>query len=561
VLEPAWGKGSCCPNESFLLEAAYVCGAAMGTIIPFKGNLEKICFYVVLATAISIAAVGTPILVFSLTRNQLIASWKSVSSSYVRGILVRSDRISAELRKETRVLGALGTNSTDRCSDANIRLMRDVVIRQVDFAVVGYQRDNRLLCSSLGRHPDGIPIGPVTFTAQYTVRTDVRLDFSPDVLFIAVEYDGWTFLIPKYQPIDIHVQDGVSLATFSTMTRDIRTSLGHIRPEWMLAAKPGHEISFVDDGYVVSVLLSPLYPTGAIAALPLAEARPSRAVIEGLATGAAIVAGVSIAAWIVYLARQWRIVSPLTLNRAIRNDELSLVYQPVIELRTGRWVGAEVLLRWKRGGKEVPTEVFIKAAENYGLIGKLTGKLFSLVEREAAKIFAADASFFLSLNLAGTDVQSMHVVTQLQRLIKECGAEPDRFKIEITERGLLDETVAKEVVDRIRAIGIRTMIDDFGVAFSNLDYLTMFNFDYLKIDRMFIRGLGASSVAGEVAFHIIALAQSLKLGVVAEGVEDKQQAALLRDHGVEFAQGWLFSRPKSVSELVEFIRAAGPTNI
>ncbi len=127
--------------------------------------------------------------------------------------------------------------------------------------------------------------------------------------------------------------------------------------------------------------------------------------------------------------------------------------------------------------------------------------------------------------------------------------------VEVTESSFVDPASANRTIARIHALGIRVAIDDFGTGFSGLSQLTQLRADCLKIDKIFVDAIGTGSVTSEVVLHIIAMARSLKLTLISEGVETHAQAEFLRQHGVAFAQGWLFGKAQPLDEL---LRPAGP---
>ncbi len=135
------------------------------------------------------------------------------------------------------------------------------------------------------------------------------------------------------------------------------------------------------------------------------------------------------------------------------------------------------------------------------------------------------------------------------------GATASNFLLEITERGFLDVTATKSAIEALRARSLAIAIDDFGTGYSSLSYLETLDVDYLKIDRSFVDAIGTAAATSHVVEHIMALAHSLGLRMVAEGVERSEQAAFLARHGVQFAQGWLFGKPVPFDQLLRQAQA------
>lgn len=521
--------------------------------IPFKNGWERCSIYAWVTLALAFSLVALPLSAYFAAHAQILAYGKDVALGYAQNVLERSERISDALERDLQELETVG--GSDPCSDAHLDLMRDLALQSIDFMVIGHLSGNTLRCSSYGRHPEGVDLGPPSYVGQYKVRKHVRLSATSRGDFLTVEDRGWIFFFSPNQPIDVPVRGVVSLATYSSIAHEFRTNTGTVKPQWMNAGRAGQETTFTDDGYVVAVLESSRYPTGVIAALPISRFSSLKTLTESLAVVMALLIGLLLSALALYLARKRTTVSSWTLHRALKGGEIHMVYQPIVNLNTGAWVGAEALMRWRRSeAVEIPPDVFIAKAESLGMIGEFTQRMLALVAQDARQIFARTGQFYLSINLAADDVKSDGMIAELRTLLADSGGNPQRFKIEITERSILDESLGKDALNAIRALGLRVVVDDFGTGGANLKYLTTFTFDDLKIDKVFVQGIGTNAVTAEVAFHIVRIAQSLNMGLIAEGVETEVQAESLRRAGVESAQGWLYSRPRTAAALIDALQ-------
>jgi sensor c-di-GMP phosphodiesterase-like protein len=164
----------------------------------------------------------------------------------------------------------------------------------------------------------------------------------------------------------------------------------------------------------------------------------------------------------------------------------------------------------------------------------------------------------VAINCSAADLESQEFADMVSGLIRTPGLAPENIVIEATERRLFNTELVRSNVAAVRRIGVPVAIDDFGTGYSSLSYLELFRTDFLKIDQSFIGTVGTDAVTSQVVPHIIEMAKSLGMQMIAEGVETEAQARYLRERGVQYAQGWLFARPMSAQDLAAFIRATVP---
>ncbi len=239
------------------------------------------------------------------------------------------------------------------------------------------------------------------------------------------------------------------------------------------------------------------------------------------------------------------------LHKAIERNELALHYQPKIDVRGARMVGAEALMRWNRGGELIAPSAFIPLAEESGLIVPLS----EWVVHEAARQARAwqdrfGAGLTIAINLPPRIFERSDLVELIQGAVAACGVAPSAIELEITETGLMKELHnVIPTLHRLNQIGVQISIDDFGTGYSSLAYLTSLPISELKVDRSFIRELGRTPKGSAVVTAIIALARSLNLRVVAEGVENLRQMQALRRLGCSVMQGFLFSGAKPAVDI------------
>ena len=235
------------------------------------------------------------------------------------------------------------------------------------------------------------------------------------------------------------------------------------------------------------------------------------------------------------------------LRRALDRREFRIHYQPVVSLTTGQITGAEALLRWKHPERGlVPPMDFIPLAEETGLIVEIGAWVLKEACRQMKEWQEklGQAQLEIGVNLSSRQFQVPGLVAQVAEVLQSTGLSPRSLRLEVTESLLMDKhpNVAQTMIE-LRAMGVRIDLDDFGTGYSSLSYLHQFPIDTLKIDRSFVQRMGATDDRLEIVNTILALANSLDMEVVAEGVETEQQLDLLRKMRCSYAQGYHLSRP------------------
>ncbi|MDN0074996.1 EAL domain-containing protein [Crenobacter sp. SG2303] len=251
----------------------------------------------------------------------------------------------------------------------------------------------------------------------------------------------------------------------------------------------------------------------------------------------------ALAGIVTYLAlRRWRSLNG-RLEQALRNQEFLPYYQPLIDSRSGRCVGAEVLMRWQPpGGALIPPDRFIPQLEENGQIAAATTLLMRQVAADLAGL-SLPPDFHLSINISPCQLTDPALAADCRLLQDAVAANQGQIVLELTERVALESTgVTQETLQRLRDQGVKIAIDDFGTGHSSLAYLTELKVDYLKIDRRFVSTI-RDDVPSAVLDAIIALGRQLNLVTVAEGVENERQLAYLRTRRVSLLQGYLYARP------------------
>lgn len=259
--------------------------------------------------------------------------------------------------------------------------------------------------------------------------------------------------------------------------------------------------------------------------------------------------GVGLAA-LVLLARRASLTPERQLFLALERGELDVRYLPLVDARTGRCTGAEVLLRWDHPslGRLRP-DTFVPLAEETGLILPITEWLLRRVASDFPGALPDPSSFHLSVNLSGAHLRSPGTVEAIRRAVAGTALSPRQLVFEVTERDLVQDESAQHVLAGLEEWGASLALDDFGTGFSNLSALQRFRVEYLKLDRSLLSGIGRGGLADTVLDSVVDLASRLEMAVVAEGVETRDQLEALGKRGVHLCQGWYFSRPVPFDEL------------
>jgi predicted signal transduction protein with EAL and GGDEF domain len=241
------------------------------------------------------------------------------------------------------------------------------------------------------------------------------------------------------------------------------------------------------------------------------------------------------------------------LRRAIENNEISPHFQPIISLKDGSLLGFEALARWidAEMGFVSPAK-FIPLAEERGIIGRLTDTLLEQAARTAADW---PDDLFLSFNLSSVQLIDRNAAHQILTIIERAGLPPQRLEIEVTETAMMaDPAIAAQIIEDLHQAGVRVSMDDFGTGQSSLGRLRELKLDKVKIDRSFIMAIGDDRPAQHIVRAILEMCAGLDLAVVAEGIEEIDQAENLKRFGCDAGQGYLFGKPQDAHTTMNYIR-------
>lgn len=243
------------------------------------------------------------------------------------------------------------------------------------------------------------------------------------------------------------------------------------------------------------------------------------------------------------------------IRRGLEEGSFSVLYQPIVDLKSGRIAAAEALVRLEDPDEgAIPPDAFIPVAEETGLVTEIS----RFVLKEAcvtAKLCAErldNPDFAIAVNVSARELGSQDYARMVGAILSNVGLSPHNLELEVTERAFLRDTAeSRSVIEYLRALGVRLAIDDFGTGQTSIAYLQRYPFEKLKLDRSYVSGATAAGNARALASAVLALARELNLRVVGEGVETEEEAIWLRHKGCDFGQGYFFSRPLPRADFLE----------
>ncbi|MDY6977446.1 MAG: EAL domain-containing protein [Pseudomonadota bacterium] len=254
--------------------------------------------------------------------------------------------------------------------------------------------------------------------------------------------------------------------------------------------------------------------------------------------------------------RRLSITTELKRVLASQQNELSMVYQPKVDLKTMKVCSMEALIRWNSSTLGfVPPDEFITIAEQAGLIEQVTMWVMKQTITDLSYFRSKGYQFTVAMNLSTQDIQNKVLLSKLVALLTQKGLSPEALELEITESDLVaDASLAIENLSELTARGFHFAIDDFGTGYSSLAYLKNLPVKTIKIDKSFILALASDENDQQIVHTVLSLASVFNLKVVAEGVEDVASLKILKDWGCDIAQGYYISRPLNRSDLEDWLQ-------
>jgi sensor c-di-GMP phosphodiesterase-like protein len=483
------------------------------------------------------------------------ATEKTLSLNNAQDVLRRIDETSSQFREGAQ---RLEQANLPPCSPQDIKLMRQVDLGSSYLKAVGRVTHDTLLCTSQGM-ANPISLGKPDLVADHDVSEyfNRNLAGQPSYPLNVFAVGEFAMIVDPKLAVDVSTEGpDVELAVFvpSAGHRDRIAAQGQDFPsDWFEPVDQGAQSTFLNNGYLVTRVRSARWDLAVVAATPQRYIfqRIAHFAVFLLPIGALFGAILSLS---VSLLTRIHSSFPTMLRRALKDGNLYVLYQPVVELETRRVIGAEALVRWRSSHADMRPDYFIPQAEQCGMIQLITKEVLGMVARDLPQFLKMDPKFRVAVNFSAVDLCDNRMIDAMDEFLRISGARPENVEIEATERAFLQGPDTAELIDALRAKGFSVAIDDFGTGYSSLSCLQSLSLDTLKIDRAFVETINTDGVTSQVVLHIIEMAHSLRLEMVAEGVETEPQAQYLVKRGVRYAQGWHFGRPTEIGRLCEQIR-------
>jgi len=488
-------------------------------------------------------------------RDEAIAQQRAQLEDTASTVLARVEEVAYQLREAS---DQLALYSADPCSNEALRAMRISTLAHRYVQAALYIEDNQILCSSVELHRPPLVLGSSSGRnfrgSEIWVDVELPWEEASDPMMIVRADSGFGVAL-NADEVFFNLEPsatGVIVLEYTEEGPTLLAQSGELAIDASLVelvTERGVGTHVLGDN-VVRFQTSEGDFTLGVLTLGLQSAAESGAGEQMLRVLPFALAGGTVLAALATLMFFRRRSFRKDIEAGIRQQEFFLQYQPIMDINIHQVIGAEALIRWHRNGELIQPDVFIPLAEREGVIQSVTDEVMRLVATDMAELLKRRDNFYISINVSGQDLIDPDLPARLQRFLNSAGVNANRFLIEITESSFADRQTTQESIRAIRQMGFRVAIDDFGTGFSNFAHLQLYDIDYLKIDRLFVETIAFDEVKTQLVFHLIELANKLKVDVIAEGVEQEVQADILRSKGVNCAQGWLYSKPISSKQLV-----------
>jgi sensor c-di-GMP phosphodiesterase-like protein len=512
---------------------------------------NKRIFFAVIA---GILIAGTPMAAFNYWLSELVArqGQDEVDLSARRTITIVEERITRVLS----VLDELVARGVDSCKPAHLDILRRTTLATIPIKELSIVApDGGTLCTD-----HGLSLGPrFVITSQRIGANDTFLDVlrlnDKAAVRIRRATQGGFANIAALMPAELFMAQtsthgGPIVGYARISTRDGTT----------VHEKGAMSDSAMGDDRLISSLNSDRFGLNVSLAIGRTTGGGAYGDMHSLGMVATGVIAILLCAFALLVPREYRKNPIDDMERGLKAGEFVPYYQPIVDITTGKLMGAEVLVRWKKSdGTMISPGAFIPLAESSGMIIALTRSLMYSVREEIGSALASRPDFKIGFNLAAQHFRDEKIVSDVQAIFGKAQIRLSQVVLEVTERQPLENlTVARRVIAALQGIGVRIAIDDVGTGHSGLSYMLKLGVDILKIDKMFIDALGNDANSTAIIETLINLARNMRMEIVAEGVETFEQVVSLRERGIHAAQGFVFAPPLPGASFLQLLEAIDP---
>jgi sensor c-di-GMP phosphodiesterase-like protein len=491
------------------------------------------------------------------------AVWRLTEEKLLVDASTAADQFITIMDESTSLLKSMNASHGEFCSDSELAGFRDAVFHAQKLKDAGRMQDGIMDCSALfGKEH----LSEETFHPTLTIQNGVKvyIDLPPyrsDTWRAYIFQQGNSYVVETSERAKTFQRSEI----FYESTLVDAVSHQRVRPSGLAVEYPDAILDHDTRGRLGELLyVTECEPhsdmcTSAFTSISV-QLRNNRMLL-GLY---AALGGVSCAfvGMLLFLTHLRRHDMARQLRRAIGRAEVGIVYQPIVDLASGKMVGAEALARWKdEEGYAVNPEVFVGLAEEHGFVGELTALVVRTVLLDLGVAMRLESGFRVNVNATGTDLKSTGFLTMLKESLEQAGVEPARLAIEVTEGSTVRNPTEIRAIGELSARGHSVQIDDFGTGYSSLAYLKDLKVDTIKIDKAFTRSIGTEAVTLGILPQILAMADTLHLQVIVEGIETVEQAAYFAGKARPvFGQGWHFGKPMAAEELLRLLLRQAQAN-
>jgi EAL domain-containing protein (putative c-di-GMP-specific phosphodiesterase class I) len=249
-----------------------------------------------------------------------------------------------------------------------------------------------------------------------------------------------------------------------------------------------------------------------------------------------------------------KIKMEIKIKEAFANKEFCLYYQPIVDLQTREVVGAEALMRWQRPKEVISPGIFIELLENSAMMVPVGEWIIEQACMDLKDFHKVHPNFVTSINVTARQLLAPNFFDYLESTTNQQGISPHHVKLEMTERIMMEGSLAIEMLKRCNKLGYQISIDDFGTGFSSLQYISQMPINDIKIDRSFVMKITQDLKTQAIVETLLFLAKSLNINVISEGIENQDEMNWLKNKGSHYGQGWLFSKALPKNELLEKLK-------